>query len=870
MEVEKRSSKGGFLQLFDWNLKSRKKLFSNKSELPENGKHGEEYADGLAIPCIQHVHENGRVPGANAINELHYQSAPSASEEHGSEAKAPGVVARLMGLDSMPSSHASDYSTPTFESQPFNDLDYIRSLNFHDENHIVIFESTRSKTNRMPKNPLELKLQKMQRPIERFQSEVLPSKTAKPVSISHNRLMSPIKSPGFIPPKNAAFVMEEAARIIEQSPRSTAKCKSSSLVSSSATLRFHEQNEKMIASKKTSIISDATNKQYPSKHLRRKPCEKGDVNLTSKASEVARQSLKTKDKLAPPTVKVKSTAQRRDGMTSLSRTSGNKIEGRETNPSYSTKNPPNSRRNIEKKNSSSRSSEVLRQNNQKQNSVTSKGEQSSRPSTSNQKGRKVLPTSDIARKNKINKIIINPTARSGETNSMVVDSRRDSSEFQINKISRKKLPDNPDAHSFKSAENREGENSVKCNVSSEGRNDFDVIDRQNRFDVVSFTFTSPIKKSFLGSGSSTQSTEKNQNSRLISCENDGSSKFSVASGSGINEVGGDALSILLEQKLKELTSKVEEPLQDQVKETNSISSNQSDSCTDAIRFSASKDWQGSGVTLEHTSFKKNLWKSNSDSPNSSPVSNHKLSVLEGSRNSLDSNQSSISEVSGSKWCSSFENDEVSDQSSTSISQITDGDFDLADSACSASAWSMMATDNTSSFTTSKGPYHWELEYIKSIINNADLMLEEFALGHVHRVMDPNIFDNLESHIIESKKNLEEQFRVARRALFDCVEECLQSRCKRNFCGSFRAWSKWMVVFQRSDHLAEDLYREIFSLTNMAELMVDELVDKDMSNHDGRWVEFESETFEEGIEIENEILTSLVDEVLGDIFVSKAL
>ncbi|KAG9138165.1 hypothetical protein Leryth_001399 [Lithospermum erythrorhizon] len=708
MEVEKRSSKGGFLQLFDW--KSRKKLFSNKSELPENGKHGEEYADGLAIPCIQHVHENGRVPGANGINELHYQSAPSASEEHGNEAKAPGVVARLMGLDSMPSSHASDYSTPTFESQPFNDLDYIRSLNFHDENHIVIFESTRSKTNRMPKNPLELKLQKMQRPIERFQSEVLPSKTAKPISISHNRLMSPIKSPGFIPPKNAAFVMEEAARIIEQSPRSTAK------------------------------------------------------------------------------------------------------------------------------------------------------------------GRKVLPTSDIARKNKINKIIINPTARSGETNSMVVDSRRDSSEFQINKISRKKLPDNPDVHSFKSAENREGENSVKCNVSSEGRNDFDVIDRQNRFNVVSFTFTSPIKKSFLGSGSSTQSTEKNQNSRLISCENDDSSKFSVASGSGINEVGGDALSILLEQKLKELTSKVEEPLQDQVKETNSISSNQSHSCTDAIRFSAPKDWQGSGVTLEHTSFKKNLWKSNSDSPNSSPVSNHKLSVLEGSCNSLDSNQSSISEVSGSKWCSSFENDEVSDQSSTSISQITDGDFDLADSACSASAWSMMATDNSSSFTftTSKGPYHWELEYIKSIINNADLMLEEFALGHVHRVMDPNIFDHLESHIIESNKNLEEQFRVARRALFDCVEECLQSRCKRNFCGSFRAWSKWMVVFQRSDHLAEDLYREIFSLTNMAELMVDELVDKDMSNHDGRWVEFESETFEEGIEIENEILTSLVDEVLGDIFVSKAL
>lgn len=34
MEVDKRSSKGGFLQLFDWNVKSRKKLFSNKPDLP--------------------------------------------------------------------------------------------------------------------------------------------------------------------------------------------------------------------------------------------------------------------------------------------------------------------------------------------------------------------------------------------------------------------------------------------------------------------------------------------------------------------------------------------------------------------------------------------------------------------------------------------------------------------------------------------------------------------------------------------------------------------------------------------------------------------------------------------------------------------
>lgn len=33
MEVEKRRPKGGFLNLFDWNGKSRKKLFTNNLEL---------------------------------------------------------------------------------------------------------------------------------------------------------------------------------------------------------------------------------------------------------------------------------------------------------------------------------------------------------------------------------------------------------------------------------------------------------------------------------------------------------------------------------------------------------------------------------------------------------------------------------------------------------------------------------------------------------------------------------------------------------------------------------------------------------------------------------------------------------------------
>ncbi|KAK4366847.1 hypothetical protein RND71_014727 [Anisodus tanguticus] len=51
----------------------------------------------------------------------------------------------------------------------------------------------------------------------------------------------------------------------------------------------------------------------------------------------------------------------------------------------------------------------------------------------------------------------------------------------------------------------------------------------------------------------------------------------------------------------------------------------------------------------------------------------------------------------------------------------------------------------------------------------------------------------------------------------------------------------------------------FGWTSMEELMVDEVVDKDMSTQRGKWTDFSFEAFEEGVDIENGILSSLMDE-----------
>lgn len=58
-------------------------------------------------------------------------------------------------------------------------------------------------------------------------------------------------------------------------------------------------------------------------------------------------------------------------------------------------------------------------------------------------------------------------------------------------------------------------------------------------------------------------------------------------------------------------------------------------------------------------------------------------------------------------------------------------------------------------------------------------------------------------------------------------------------------------------VAEELYKEILGSKSMENLMLDELVDKDMSTRHGRWLDFDIEAFEEGVNIGERILDSLL-------------
>ncbi|KAF9607907.1 hypothetical protein IFM89_003721 [Coptis chinensis] len=107
-----KSGSGGFLQLFDWNRKLWKKLFSNKSDFPEGSNQGKRSSVNLQVTEFHQIDEDDI--GISSIKgSSDYSCSSSMTNDEGNGVKALGVVARLMGLDFLPTTTVGEpYSTP--------------------------------------------------------------------------------------------------------------------------------------------------------------------------------------------------------------------------------------------------------------------------------------------------------------------------------------------------------------------------------------------------------------------------------------------------------------------------------------------------------------------------------------------------------------------------------------------------------------------------------------------------------------------------------------------------------------------------------------------------------------------------------------
>ncbi|PWA78276.1 hypothetical protein CTI12_AA192590 [Artemisia annua] len=114
---------------------------------------------------------------------------------------------------------------------------------------------------------------------------------------------------------------------------------------------------------------------------------------------------------------------------------------------------------------------------------------------------------------------------------------------------------------------KEKERSVKCNITVDGSSNWESVDRKNWESVVSFTFNSPIKKMVSECESSGQSVVKRPFMCLTFQDDQPDAGTSEFPSFGTPRIDSDALSILLEQKLKELFSLVETSQCDMLKNT---------------------------------------------------------------------------------------------------------------------------------------------------------------------------------------------------------------------------------------------------------------------------------------------------------------
>ncbi|KAJ6694469.1 hypothetical protein OIU85_005180 [Salix viminalis] len=734
MEVESKRTKGGFFHLFDWNGKSRKKLFVNNPEFPgtarikarkrkcrENGKAAASYE-------LDDRRANLRNRGSSD-----FSCASSVASDEGCGTRAPGAVARLMGLDSLPISNFVEPSfTLGFDSRSLRAFPYDRSTpNLRSEYNPMDYRDIPNKQEKYGWNSVESRLHKVEnRPIARFQIEALPPKLAKSSPVTHHKLLSPIKNHRFTPTKNVAYIMEYV---------------------------IHSKQEKYVA-----YIKKTNN--------------------------------------------------------------------------------------------------VLQQNNLKQNSVPNKGSSTLKNSVSNQQGSKTQSTSgSVGQCRTVNKIVVKPEIMPRKTSSVMMDSEKEKKKNisrkkqSVSGISRKKQSVSGELQIDRSVSptvsfNKDGK-STKSNVVNERNMNMAMDSRKNGMDVVSFTFSSPIKRATPSSQSSGQMSDKHNNSAIDSFGSNDHPSFrsSTSYFPGLNVMGGDVSGFFLEQKLREITNKVEPTYRNMIREetsatsspslenslsTPNVASSSSARLDKMLQIVHDKDRPDNlgyfdCILVEKSQLAMNQkWQQSEKMEEQSSNSNYSetgkelecqrtspVSILEPSLAS-----GSCSYLNGWSHCSTNESVEM------------EGETELSDSASSISTVDVIRKYTTRTCSTAELTElsEWELDFTRDILSSAGLDMKDFTLGQTSKVINPNLFD-------------------------------LQT-----FSGSCKAWTKLSTLFQRNGWLAEELYKEILGWQSMGDLMVDELVDQDMSTSYGKWQDFSIEAFEDGVDIEDGILTSLVNELVSDL------
>ncbi|RWW17779.1 hypothetical protein GW17_00018275 [Ensete ventricosum] len=464
-------------EISEFELKYKIKIKKAESETKEDPNQKEGSAQGVLI-------DQDELEGVSSAKGSSHHSGASTTDEEGNAFKTPGVIARLMGLDYVPTSGISEpYSTP------LNGLRFISS-------------------------------------------------------------------------KNASYIIEAAAKILESELHGASTGRVQSLKSPLNHSKVCESNGIIAIPKKISMLSESlegiagTGAPPSVRGQTLKRNSKGLKDSTvgrpiPSAAEVDPSGAKGKGKLVSLATQTKVNAQRRDGSSTKS---GNTImlkNKEECTLNKPLKSPSNDQKNNQHKRASTvNGSGVLRQNNRKQNCASGKSKLLLPSLVSEQQGIKILPGGASSENNKIvSKLPGNAKVGYMKKDLGTADLDKDKLPSGHKNFTRKK----------RLVEQRSSiGKQVQHNVVMDGHTVLHDDNTRNVTDVVSFTFTSPMKRTISGSQASNHEV-KNQEKKNDYFSEPREADSKMSSHLKLHVVDGDSLGILIERKLRELTSRAKSP-----------------------------------------------------------------------------------------------------------------------------------------------------------------------------------------------------------------------------------------------------------------------------------------------------------------------
>ncbi|KAL5208923.1 hypothetical protein ABZP36_004546 [Zizania latifolia] len=871
MDVEKATSKGhGFFSLFDWGRKSKKR--------PVSGSGGDSPAPAPRVSEDMRGFDGG-TPSTrpNSIPE----DAPSLKEnsEHSCSSSViddeahprrdPTVVARLMGLDSMPAASSSgSYSMPLTVQQSLQNND------IHDE---LIGRSYVGSPHKMPGSPHKMPGS----PIDRFRMEAFPPRFARrTLSVPQYKLSH--MNPNHISSRNAVDMMEAASRIIGPGVENISSCRVHD-VGYANDVRVYSQRETAGVQQKPPRMNGALKKHDISTSYRLPSGKHLDGSLktsgSTSSSGVSQLSggnpvgpkIKTSSRSSPDSRATK--AQGREGINKNSRKPATRRD-----PEHRMVEKNGLKRKSNNQMGMANSSDVLVQNNRKQNAIV-KHKVNSKPPTPNQQ--------------QSNMRSMNASLRKVGTASTLAENNTQGNRRQISTaktiLKPKRLPDgrvySEKSHSSDKDIADRSQRRVRHNIVIDEQSPYSTNKKKISTDIVSFTFTSPVDKPLSGYRLPNRLVEKQFIKNVSSVPTS-----SNTSNGKLDSIDGDYLGLLLEQKLRELTSGVRSPYSKPVKgvriyapspvqedsqsacETSSIAS------TDYDRDSVQSYMDGKTSFTQTDLAPKSAQSSQSVKYDNDIMDQTELERLHlSSLSTWDASVSTETCSSTETWRSAngtklFNSAEGATSDSARFGKFIEVDA-FSEYSDTASSITVTTADIPPSESSSyRMDCRQEIDFIREILNSSSLnghicsCLEQFGDSDI---LDLQLLEDLNSDIrlavgVAEGKSL----RMSQRLLFDCVNEILSVRCAYYFNAGYGSWFLGMAVLRKLT--AEEIYTEMTDLKVAEEWMVDELVYKEMSSPLGSWVDFQIESYEAGSDIATDLLGSLVDEMVTDLLVSDTL